>query len=51
MLNTLLQISPELTHIANHLEVISTLLKLMVYMGIMVTLIYVGNSANNWGKS
>ena len=50
MLDALNQNSNDLTAIANNLEMISTSLQLLVYMGIAVTVFYCGNKINNWRK-
>ena len=51
MLEALNQNSTDLTAIANNLEAISTSLQFLVYMGIAVTIFYVGKSVNNWNKN
>ena len=55
MLDALTQNSTDLTQIANHLErltpaieAISTSLQLMVYMGIALSVFYIGKSINSW---
>jgi hypothetical protein len=48
MLDALTQNSSDLTQIANHLETIGTSLQLIVYMGIAMTVFYIGKCVNNW---
>ena len=50
MLETLQQTGSDFTQIANHLETISTSLRLLMYMGLMVTIFYLGNTVNKWNK-
>lgn len=51
MLDALQQTGSDFTQIANHLRDISDSLRLLMYIAIMVSIFYVGNSANNWHKS
>jgi len=51
MLESLTQNSADLSQIANHMEAISLSLQLMVYMGIAITVFYIGKSINTWTKN
>ena len=50
MLEALTQNSTDVTQIKLALEGIALSLRFMVYMGIVVSVFYLGNSVNNWRK-
>jgi len=50
MLESLTQNSADVTQIKLALEGIALSLRFMVYMGIVVSVFYLGNSVNNWRK-